>query len=220
MIRPKLRNGDIVVTGMAGFVPGVVPVGVGQGLLFLTRRWWRMARSWRSWWHFRHVAMVVDDGANLCQAMPGGVEVIPFPEHLLTEAGTLFIRPEYAAGARAGDVWVGGSQADFAATAAKFYEGTPYGFLTYAKLAAGILRMPSTEAWLRRLISTRRDMICSQHVDQALADAGYHVFSDGRLPQDVVPAELATALLQRRGWHAHSGPDGAGWVWNASGRKI
>lgn len=218
----ELRNGDIVVTGMAGFVPGIVPVGVGQGALFLTRRWWRMARSWRSWWHFRHVAMVVNDGRSLCQAMPGGVEVIDFPEHLLAEPGTVFIRPDYAPGAHVGGVWTGHSQADFTAVAAKSYEGTPYGFLTYVKLAASILRMPLTEAWLRRRISTRRDMICSQHVDQALADAGYHVFGDGRLPQDVVPAELATALLARNGWHAYSGPEATvlGWVWNQVPRRI
>lgn len=42
-------------------------------------------------------------------------------------------------------------------------------------------------------------MICSQLVDQALADAGFHVFDDGRLPQDVVPAELFRALLDTPG---------------------
>jgi hypothetical protein len=41
--------------------------------------------------------------------------------------------------------------------------------------------------------------MCSQLADQALADAGFHVFDDGRLPQDVVPAELFRALIDMPG---------------------
>jgi hypothetical protein len=139
--------------------------------------------------------------------MPGGVEIIPLRASLLDDPGTLFIRPDYESRAMVNGVDIGKSQGDFAAQAATFYEGVPYGFLTYVKLAASVARMPLTEAWLRRLISTRRDMICSQHVDQALSDAGYHVFDDGRLPQDVVPAELASGLLSMPGWHAYGGAE-------------
>lgn len=216
----KLMDGDIVVTTMRGLFPGVVPVAAGQGALFLTRRWWRMAASPRSWWHFRHVAMVVNDGNSLCQAMPRGVEIIPLPEDLLSTPGSVIIRPGYAHTADAAGVWRW--EGFKAAQAAMFYEGTPYGFLTYVKLCASILRMPATEAWLRRLIGTRRDMICSQHIDQALTDAGYHVFHDGRLPQDVVPAELGTELLNHPGYHLITGPHAPTWIPNraAFGQKI
>ena len=216
----KLNDGDIVITTMRGMFPGVIPVAVGQGALFLTRRWWRMASSWRSWWHFRHVAMVVDDGASLCQAMPRGVEIVPLPEDLLTTPGTIIVRPAYACTLDASRRWLW--EGERAAQAAKFYEDTPYGFLTYLKLSAAILRMPALEAWLHGLISTRRDMICSQHIDQALADAGYHVFDDGRIPQDVTPAELGTGLLNRHGRHLVTGPHAPTWVSNNAryGAKI
>jgi hypothetical protein len=185
----ELRAGDIMITGMDGFVPGVFPVAVGQGALFLTRAWWTMVRRPRTWWHWRHAAVVTGAGDLIIQAMPKGVEEVLIGQKA-EDPGTLFIRPDYSpADQQRFDV----------ADAAYSYLGTPYGFTTYLKLAAGAFRFRATEALLRRWISTRKDMICSQHVDQSLADAGFHVFDDGRLPQDVVPAELADALLSLPG---------------------
>lgn len=185
----ELRAGDIMITGMEGFVPGVFPVAVGQGALFLTRAWWTMVKSPRAWWHWRHAAVVGGAGDLVIQAMPHGVEEVPLGQKA-EDPGTLFIRPEYD-GSRA--------QWFIVADAAYSYLGTPYGFLTYVKLAAGAFRFRLTEGLLRRWISTRKDMICSQHVDQSLTDAGFHVFDDGRFPQDVVPAELADRLLSLPG---------------------
>lgn len=189
----ELRSGDLLFCGIGGFVPGFVPVGVGQAALFVTRRWWRMVFSARQWFHLRHVAVVDVTRATpyLIQAMPRGAERVPLDPAKHWVAGCVYVRPGYAGEAEQGlDV----------ADAAIDYVGTPYGFLTYLKLAAGAFRFRLTEAWLRRLISTRRDMICSQLADQALADAGHHVFTDGRLPQDVVPAELFDALMSQPGW--------------------
>jgi hypothetical protein len=190
----ELRSGDILFSGMDGIVPGLFPVGAGQVALFLTRRWWRMVRSIRQWFHIRHVA-VVDIGPVsapvITQAMPKGVECVPFQRSKHWTPGHVYIRPDYFPV----DVYP-----DDVAHHALSYLGTPYNFLTYLKLAAGAFRMRLTEGWLRRHMSTRRDMMCSQHVDQSLADAGYHVFDDGRLPQDVVPAELFDALIRRPGW--------------------
>lgn len=192
----ELRSGDIMFSGMDGIVPGLFPVGAGQVLLFLTRRWWRMVRRIRTWFHIRHVG-VVDDwrgdgGLRIIQAMPKGVECVPFHPARHGTAGHVYVRPDYSG---SGLIFPGE-----VAVHAEAYLGTPYNFLTYVKLAAGAFRMRLTEAWLRKHMSTRRDMMCSQHVDQSLADAGYHVFDDGRLPQDVVPAELFDALLSRPGW--------------------
>lgn len=190
----ELRSGDILFGPIGGIVPGVFPVGAGQAALFVSRRWWRMVRNVRTWFGIRHVGVIDTygiDGLDVIQAMPHGVEAARFdPEKHFTGAHA-FVRPDYAHGP---------GQGTDVADAALGYLKTPYGFLTYVKLAAGALRMRATENLLRRLISTRRDMICSQHVDQSLADAGYHVFDDGRLPQDVVPAELFDALLARPGW--------------------
>lgn len=185
----ELRAGDIMITGMDGFVPGVFPVAIGQGALFLTRAWWTMVRTPRTWWHWRHAAVVTGPGDLIVQAMPKGVEEVPIGQRA-QDPGTLFIRPDYNPT---------DEQRFAVADAAYGYLGTPYGFTTYLKLAAGAFRFRLTEALLRRWISTRKDMVCSQHVDQSLADAGFHVFSDGRLPQDVVPAELADALLNLPG---------------------
>jgi hypothetical protein len=174
---------------MDGIVPGVFPVGAGQALLLLTRRWWRMVRSIRQWFHIRHVGVV--DDAYIVQAMPHGVErVLSDPAKHWT-SGQVYIRPDYfPMDVDARDV----------ADSAYGYLHTPYNFLTYVKLAATALRFRLTEAWLIKHMSTRRDMMCSQHVDQSLADAGYHVFDDCRLPQDVVPAELFDALIRQPGW--------------------
>jgi hypothetical protein len=190
----ELRSGDLLFCGIGGLVPGFVPVGVGQAALFVTRRWWRLVFSARQWFHLRHVAVVethLASAPRLIQAMPRGAERVPLDPAKHLTAGCVYVRPDYARGAE---------QGLHVADAAIDYVGVPYGFLTYLKLAAGAFRMRLTEAWLRRLISTRRDMICSQLADQALADAGHHVFTDGRLPQDVVPAELFDAVMSQPGW--------------------
>lgn len=193
MMDSELRSGDLLFCGIGGFVPGFVPVGVGQLALFVTRRWWRVVFSARQWFHLRHVAVVdvTRTYPYLIQAMPRGAERVPLDPAKHWVAGCVYVRPDYAGGAEQGfDV----------ADAAWGYVGVPYGFLTYLKLAAGAFRMRLTEAWLRKALSTRRDMICSQLADQALADAGHHVFDDGRLPQDVVPAELFDAVMSQPGW--------------------
>lgn len=205
----ELRSGDILFTDMDGIVPGLFPVGAGQGLLFLTRRWWRMTSRWRTWWTRRHVAVINAPNSApvaIIQAMPKGCEVISIdPARHLTRS-CVYIRPDYAS-----------RGIDYIAvmSAASAYVRTPYNFLTYAKLAAGAFRMRLTEAWLRKYMSTRKDMMCSQHVDQSLADAGWHVFDDGRLPQDVVPAELFAGLLDMPGWFMIPGhPQYGQWTAN------
>lgn len=189
----ELRSGDLLFCGIGGFVPGFVPVGVGQLALFLTRRWWRVVFSARQWFHLRHVAVVdvTTSPPYLVQAMPRGAEYVPLSAAKHFTAGCVYVRPDYAGGAE---------QSVKVVDAACEYVGVPYGFLTYLKLAAGAFRMRLTEGWLRKALSTRRDMICSQLADQALADAGHHVFDDGRLPQDVVPAELFDAVMSQPGW--------------------
>jgi hypothetical protein len=188
----ELRSGDLMFGPIGGVVPGVFPVGAGQVALFLTRRWWRMVHSIRRWFRIRHVGVIDAEMTPpyLIQAMPGGVEFVPLDPTKHLTSKHVYIRPDYPNVGQGGDV----------ADAALSYRDVPYGFATYLKLAAGAFRMRATEALLRRWISTRDDMICSQLADQALADAGYHVFDDGRLPQDVVPAELFEAMLARPGW--------------------
>lgn len=211
-----LRPGDLLFGSIGGFIPGVVPVGAGQ-IVLATRK----ARlSWRRWWKVRHVGVVVeaserlpyrlhpngqllnasasDDMADtyprLVQAMPSGAEEIPMTPERNWTAEYIYLRPAYKIAATGY-----GGMTERVAEAARGYVGTPYNFLTYGKLAASALHLPISAAVLKRWISTHHDMMCSQLADQSLADAGFHVFSDGRLPQDVVPAELFRALLEMRG---------------------
>ena len=76
--------------------------------------------------------------------------------------------------------------------AAAGYVGTPYSYTDYMALAMHRLHIPFP--WLKRYISSTHHMICSQLVDQCYADAGVHLFTDGRWPGYVTPASLAAVI--------------------------
>lgn len=225
-----LRPGDFMIGPIGGFVPGVLPVGVGQVALAT-----RKARlSWRSWWRYRHVGVVTQASPtpmphllqppfqpmppSLVQAMPHGAEEVEMSAGLHWTARHIYLRPDYQQWAQPSSMLnLPYKQAELGfdvATQALKYVHTPYNFLTYGKLAASALHLPVTERVLRRWISTRHDMMCSQLADQALADAGFHLFDDGRLPQDVVPAEFFRQLLTMPGQWLIPGLDR--WQLNAS----
>jgi len=67
--------------------------------------------------------------------------------------------------------------------------GTPYSAMDYLALAAWHLHLPS--AWLRERVANTGRVICSQLVDLCYEKVGIHLFDDGRLPGDVMPADLA-----------------------------
>lgn len=196
--------------GRLQFMPGTLPVGFGQ---------WLLARTRKEEKNIDHVAVVVEAarpglvplstnalnalmiGPRIVQAMPSGAEEIEIgPEHWTSEY--MFIRPVYALGTTG--IW--SSQAERVAAAARSYVGTPYSPLDYVAIAgvhAGIKNGP-----IRRYVTSSRHMICSQLADQAMSDAGLHVFDDGRLPQDVMPVELNRKLLSMPGWFYIPGNDG------------
>lgn len=215
-----LKPGDLFFGPIGGIVPGIFPVGLGQ-LLLADRR----ARlSWRRWRKIRHAGVIVqaserkhlrdlpngdllnyegssaDTRPRLVQAMPRGAEEIEMTtKHWTPEY--VYIRPAYGSTYEQDDLsdFSAYEQGQAVAQAARGYVGTPYNFLTYGAMASRKLGFMLTDHVLRQWISTRKDMMCSQLDDQSLADAGFHVFDDGRLPQDVVPAELFRALLDMPG---------------------
>lgn len=207
----QLRPGDLMFGPIGGIVPGFFPVGIGQ--LLLAGRKERM--TWRRWWHVRHVGMVVNAGTapRMVQAMPSGAEEIDMSVAKHWTRHHVYVRPPYAGATDSGtgEKFVGAGYQ--AARAARRYVSTPYNFLTYGALAARAIHLPVSERVFRRWISTRADMMCSQLADQALADAGYHVFDDGRLPQDVVPAELFRKLITTPGAQCMTGGDMFGERW-------
>jgi hypothetical protein len=83
--------------------------------------------------------------------------------------------------------------------AAVRYEDVPYSFLGYVYLAAW--RLGIRPEWLAKKVRNTGHQICSQLCDQILSDVGFHLFQDGRLPQDVTPGDLYH-LLEVKGWWA------------------
>ena len=157
-------------------------------------------------WKVRHVAVVTQSsgvgfdsfgypkGPNpkIVQAMPSGAEEIEIgPEHWTPDF--IYVRPLYS------DPY----QNFVVGEAARRYVGTPYSFLDYAAITGvhlGIKNGP-----IRRYVTSSRHMICSQLADQAMCDAGFHVFNDGRLSQDVTPSALYRKLTSMRGAHVVPG---------------
>lgn len=164
-----LQVGDIGFSTIAGGVGGMI--SVGQALL-QDACWfshtWIVAQAW---------AGPASPTVRIVEAMPGGATV----EYLrgLDRCGPgygyvrLPLTPE---------------QRDGVTMYATEAIGTPYSFLDYLALA-------THGRILRKRVTDSGHMICSQLVDQVLTMSGYHLFADGRLPQDVTPG----ALFRRAG---------------------
>jgi hypothetical protein len=117
-------------------------------------------------------AYVLVDNHHIVEAQPGGAVCVP-QRHSWTETRWLSCPPEHAR---------------FVARAAMGMVGTPYSALDYFAIAAHRLRIPSQA--LDRYVSNSHHMICSQLADEAAMRGGWHLFSDGRIPQDVTPGDL------------------------------
>lgn len=148
-------------------------------------------------------------GPKIVQAMPNGAEEIEIgPEHWTKDY--IYVRPDYEIGMTEEAGYSGTEQGRLVAFAAQKYKDTPYSFADYAAIAGvhfGIKNGP-----IRRYVTSSKHMICSQLADQALTDAGFHAFTDGRLPQDVTPSALFARLLALPGQHVI--PSYEGWITN------
>lgn len=142
-----------------------------------------------------HVAVVVEAGqvdvtgvrarrARIVQAMPHGAEEIEIGQEHWTSDYT-YLRPVYR------------TYEETVAEAARRYVGTPYSFADYVALAGWHFGVRN--GLVRRYVTASKHMICSQLADQAMSDAGFHVFDDGRLPQDVTPSDLYGKLAAMPG---------------------
>jgi len=134
---------------------------------------------------------------RIVQAMPRGAEEVEIGAEHWTPA-YLYIRPHYRTaelGYEALSLQV--------AHAARKYVGTPYSFLDYAAIAG--LHLGIKDGCVRRRVTSSKHMICSQLADQSMSDAGWHVFDDGRLPQDVTPAALYRQMRRMPGQYIVGG---------------
>ena len=169
----KIETVGDLLPGEIGFstIPGRVGAGVALGQALL-----------RDECRFTHTYIVaIADGHNratVLEAMPRGaraVQLTPGADRI--GPGHAWIRLPLTVGQRAAMFrWC------------LLHEATPYSFLDYLSLA--LLHAGVPRRWVAGRVTSSGHMICSQLVDAALADAGFHLFEDGRLPQDVTPGAL------------------------------
>lgn len=214
-----VRPGDICITRMGGFIPGFVPVRLGQ---MMCKESFTIGP-----YSADHVLICVEAGdydyagpgttdfiqARAVQAMPRGAEEIALtPAKHWTDGVAWFRLPEDYPG-----------QAQDAAAIARLFvsEQVPYSFLSYLALAAWSRgwRTPKLEAWIDRRgpvewfnsaglmnpdgplgfeINLPREAICSVLVDQAWSLAGKRVI-EGVARQCVTPGMMAIQLSKRPG---------------------
>lgn len=129
-----------------------------------------------------HVAVVTETRPRLqiVQAMPKGAEEVLIGDRYAGPDWT-FLRPAYEPG-----------QGEVVARAARAYIGTPYSFADYVAILG--VHLGIKNGLVRRYVTSSKHQICSQLADQSMADADFHVFADGRLPQDVAPGALFEKL--------------------------
>lgn len=171
-----LQVGDVGFYVIAGRVGGLV--AAGQRLLDLVAVL-RGRTAEQSW--FTHAFIVAAPGV-IVEAMPRGARSV-----------RLIGKDRCGPGYGWARLPLSDAQRDNVAAIAEGYVGVPYSFLDYLSLAALHLGLP--RRWLASRVSSSGHMICSQLVDHVLCRAGYHLFADGRLSQDVTPG----ALFRRAG---------------------
>lgn len=206
-----VRPGDICLTTMGGFVPGVFPVRVGTAMCKDSFRIGPFSAD--------HALICVEAGrynspedghqmwhpARAVQAMPRGAEeIVLTADRHWTDGVAWFRMPEDYPG----------QAADAAAIARLFVEHeVPYSFLSYVALAAWSRGMKAERlaAWIdrrqewavayfgqgeARQVHIPAEAICSVLVDQAWSLAGKRVI-EGVRRQCVTPGRLAIELDRR-----------------------
>lgn len=130
---------------------------------------------------FEHAFVYLGDG-DLVEAQPGGAVL----ESLTAYDG----RPVLWS---TGRIALDDEQRQSVVAAARGYLGVPYSVADYFALAAHRIHLPVSPL-LKGYVADSRHMICSQLVDQCYQDAGVQLFTDGRWPGYVTPADLTRLL--------------------------
>jgi len=130
---------------------------------------------------YQHAFVYV--GGMVVEAEPGGAR---------TRKITRFDTPGQLTLWSTGKIPLTNPQRDAICLAARGYIGTGYSWADYFAIAAHRFRVPAPG--LRSFIAADKSMICSQLIDQCYADAGVHLFEDGRWPGYVTPADLAAVI--------------------------
>ncbi len=118
-------------------------------------------------------------GNCIIQAEPTGAAWAPLTPHARTLWST-------------GKIELTNVQRHAIVDAAISYIGTPYSLLDYLAIALHHWHVPIPH--LKAYIASTHHQICSSLVDQCYADAGVHLFQDGRWPGYITPADLARRI--------------------------
>lgn len=128
---------------------------------------------------YSHVFIHIGGGMVL-EAMPGGARIVPGADR----HGPWFRLP------------LTNEQMILIQHNGETLEKTPYSYMNYPALAWHEYEWPG-HSLLRSYVSNSKRMICSQLVDHLLTSVDYHLFNDGRWPQDVTPGDLWYACLEQ-----------------------
>jgi hypothetical protein len=171
-----LESADDLQPGDIGFstIGGRVGPWVALGQAALRDECW-FTHTWI-------VSSVFPAGVRLVEAMPGGARVSYLHDRVRMGPGFGWIRLPLTLDQRA-------SVTEYAEATI----GTPYSFLDY--LSLGLLHLGLPRRLTAGRVTSSGHLICSQLVDRVLCQAGFHLFDDGRLSQDVTPG----ALFRRAG---------------------
>lgn len=131
---------------------------------------------------FEHAFLILDN-QEVLEAEPGGAIITPLSNYI-DRTDTVFIK-----------VPLTDEQRVKANLAGRGLKGTPYSFLDY--LALAMLHFHIRPKWLKDYVASDGHMICSQLVDEVELLVGYHMFDDGRAPQEVTPGGLADWAIRQ-----------------------
>jgi hypothetical protein len=144
-----------------------------------------------------HVFVVTQGGSSpkAVEAMPNGAREVDIDGRW--GADYVYLRPAYQSADPTFEVDMPGhpyaiGQSELVAQCAREYIGVPYSFADYVAIAG--VHFGIKNGLVRRYVKASGHQICSQLADQALCDAGFHVYDDGRLPGDVTPSDLFRTL--------------------------
>jgi hypothetical protein len=168
--RMNLKPGDLGFTRITGFTGWWV--ARGQSLMGDANR-------------FTHVFVVLDDD-TVIEAMPNGARYAPLDREYKTDV--LYARLPLTEEQRKNIVVE-------ARRLMSLPGGIRYSFTDY--LALALKHWGINARFLRKYIQKSGRMICSQLADYLVTHAGFKLFDDDRLPQDVTPGDLVYATDPR-----------------------
>lgn len=178
----KLQRGDLLLLRIEGFVGFLV---------------WLMQVINRDTSYWTHVAVVLDE-ETLFEAQPGGARITLIKEYA-ERPGTVvksYQKPIDLAGvampyrlAPLEDLLTPAIRRQVVVEARSMVH-VGYNFDTYVYLA--LYRFGVRPQWLKNRVQNDDRVICSQAADKVYAEAGVHLFADGRMPYDVTPGDLGT----------------------------